>query len=531
MGSKFLGSANGVDLTDGSAQINIRSAAVQSLLPSLPVHTTAARMLTSGLIQASDCAFVPLDNPATADMNMSGFSVVNAANINGVPVANLVSNPSTSTTSHVAVFSDATGKVVGDGGHALSEYLPLAGGTMAGDINANSHNLTNVGNLNSVAVSQLVSNAGGSTSGDLATFSGTSGIVVQDSGHALSEYFRADGTSSMTGDIAANGNNLTGVNQITTSGLNAVLGSSLSVSGNLVVAIGDSVSAVNDTTAVGRNATCSANQCVAIGGQASCTGPNGASLGYLATCPGGQNCVALGVLASAGAPGQDNCIAVGGSSTASAALAIALGYGANNALANSCLIGDSSITNVYPNNASACDLGSTGSPFKACWLKYAQPAVATSYVQYSLVYVSGTTTETSLTSGATAVGSLTFPATQATGMVIRWKIFFAAQVAAGTLTFTFTVGGSLILNAEATIPNVGTAGTIEAEFTISSTSNLIGYITETISGQAPLIFKNASIGYTSTSSNVWDVTAKFSSSNPSNSVGVDMISVDAAYCT
>jgi hypothetical protein len=71
MGSKFL--IGGVDLSalqDGSTPINVATVTVQNLGPNLPVKTDAGKQLTTGLIQLSDCAFVPLTNPATADLDM-----------------------------------------------------------------------------------------------------------------------------------------------------------------------------------------------------------------------------------------------------------------------------------------------------------------------------------------------------------------------------------------------------------------------------------------------------------------------------
>ena len=79
MGSKFLGNAN-TDLTalqDGTFNLNISSAIIQTLSPNLPLKTTATKQLTSALIQLSDCAFIPLTNPSSADLSLAGYSITN----------------------------------------------------------------------------------------------------------------------------------------------------------------------------------------------------------------------------------------------------------------------------------------------------------------------------------------------------------------------------------------------------------------------------------------------------------------------
>ena len=81
MGSKFLSSSDGVDLTElqlGVFPLNVASAVIQSLAVSLPVRTNADRMLTSGLIQVADCAFIPLTNPATANLDLASYAINNA---------------------------------------------------------------------------------------------------------------------------------------------------------------------------------------------------------------------------------------------------------------------------------------------------------------------------------------------------------------------------------------------------------------------------------------------------------------------
>jgi hypothetical protein len=60
MSSKFLTTSNDNNLANGTAEINILTATIQSLAPSLPVRTSGSRQLTSGLIQTGDCNFAPM---------------------------------------------------------------------------------------------------------------------------------------------------------------------------------------------------------------------------------------------------------------------------------------------------------------------------------------------------------------------------------------------------------------------------------------------------------------------------------------
>ena len=78
MGSKFLGGDDSTDLAElqlGTFPINISSAVVQSLAGSLPVRTNADRMLTSGLIQLTDCNFSPLTNPASENLDLASYAI------------------------------------------------------------------------------------------------------------------------------------------------------------------------------------------------------------------------------------------------------------------------------------------------------------------------------------------------------------------------------------------------------------------------------------------------------------------------
>ena len=79
MSSPFLtdGDTDLSVLQDGTFTINVAAATVGDTVPGLPLHVDSRRRVTSGLIQLSDCAFAPLANPATVDLNMNSYALDN----------------------------------------------------------------------------------------------------------------------------------------------------------------------------------------------------------------------------------------------------------------------------------------------------------------------------------------------------------------------------------------------------------------------------------------------------------------------
>ena len=78
MSSKFLSSGGDLaTLQIGVFPLNVASAVIQSLAPSLPLKTTATKQLVSGLIQLTDCAFAPLTNPASSNLNLANYAITN----------------------------------------------------------------------------------------------------------------------------------------------------------------------------------------------------------------------------------------------------------------------------------------------------------------------------------------------------------------------------------------------------------------------------------------------------------------------
>ena len=84
MTSPFLidgGSTDLASLQDGSFPIYVASAQVGNLAPGLPVRTDASHQLVGGIIQLTDCTFVPLVNPFVGNLQSTQFTQ------NGQPVA------------------------------------------------------------------------------------------------------------------------------------------------------------------------------------------------------------------------------------------------------------------------------------------------------------------------------------------------------------------------------------------------------------------------------------------------------------
>lgn len=165
MGSKFL-EGSSTDLTslqNGTFALNVDSSIIQSLTPSLPVRSTADKLLTSGQIQLADCNFTPLTNPATSNLAMATFNILNAGSISGSVnsrSANDILSCATSGTSGNVLTFTGTAKVAQDSGTALSSlattaslanYLQLAGGTMTGSINMGGSSITNSSGIDSSA--------------------------------------------------------------------------------------------------------------------------------------------------------------------------------------------------------------------------------------------------------------------------------------------------------------------------------------------------------------------------------------------
>ena len=177
MGSKFLSGDDSTDLTElqmGSFAINVASAVIQSLAPNLPIRTNADRMLTSGLIQVADCAFVPLTNPATTNLNLASYAINNAKEM----LLQLNALPTTPAATLLTIYTDGSRLRYKDNTTAtyqvatstdLAAYLLKSGGTMTGAIAMGTNNITGIGTLSGATISRsadnIVANTGTGTAG------------------------------------------------------------------------------------------------------------------------------------------------------------------------------------------------------------------------------------------------------------------------------------------------------------------------------------------------------------------------------
>src|SRR5690606_1379523 len=136
MGSRFLNSG-GTDLTalqDGLFQLNVSSAVIQTLTPSLPVKTSATKELVSGQIQLSDCNFVPLE-----DLDLGEHAITDISELLLIANGDASTPPEDMLTLYTnnskLRYTDDTGTEYQVATSTdIGSYLPLAGNTMAGNI-------------------------------------------------------------------------------------------------------------------------------------------------------------------------------------------------------------------------------------------------------------------------------------------------------------------------------------------------------------------------------------------------------------
>jgi hypothetical protein len=100
---------------------------------------------------------------------------------------------------------------------------------MTGDLNMNTHDITGVNLLNTLAVSNIVTNTGASTAANIPAFSGTTGKIVTDSGLAQANLLLRTGRVAMTGGLNMNGNNITNINAIRTIQNDVIIGNAAGV--------------------------------------------------------------------------------------------------------------------------------------------------------------------------------------------------------------------------------------------------------------------------------------------------------------
>ena len=364
--SKFLSGGN-QDLTDGTAELNIRSATLQSLVPNLPVRTTGGLQLTSGLIGLSDLSFSPLISPFpgtlqaenfitqynTSPINLNNYIIANNIDISALQADVVTIDGEITTLQTDTQFITASGStttisctnidVIGTNflwnGQQVATvgapgaYLPLAGGTMSGSINMGTNNISNIGQL-----------------------AATSDIIIGTANNAADVVIGPSPTSTVGGSnsVAIGGGRTLGSNkQIAigegahtnnTGSYNIAIGRQCFANGNADVCIGQSSqTAASGAIAIGSTITCSGVNSVAIGTFAGCdgTGSGQVAIGHDAAVIG--NGIAIGD--SAGSSGG-NSIAIGSSADATGLNGVALGKTSLASGSGSTAIGNSAIATV-----------------------------------------------------------------------------------------------------------------------------------------------------------------------------------------
>lgn len=394
MSSRFLIGGNGdlSALKDGSFVMNIASTVIQNLTPSLPVRTDATKQLISGLIQLSDCNFVPMTNPATSDLDMGDLAITDIAE--SLYTSNAA--PSTPAMDMLTVYTfgdrlcykdDTTATYTVATTTDLAAYLPLNGGTMTGSINMGGYDLSVVnqlsGSINSRDANDIISNTGSATAGRVATFS--SNKIIQDGGvllsdlattASLSNYLLKSG-GTMTGTINMDTHELNNVSAIRMTGDNVLIGHEAQTDSELTVVIGEDARVVNYDS---YGAVC-------VGTQARSNYTMGVAIGYAALCNGAFSC------------------SVGSNCWANAPRANGFGANITNTTADSLLLAASA--NIRT-DSTTCDLGTVTNPFQNVFLNGSISGVvavtATGAVSASTFAASATTASTSTTTGAIKSG-------------------------------------------------------------------------------------------------------------------------------
>lgn len=303
----------------------------------------SGKVITDSSIVAADL----VTNAGTGAVgNVPIFSADKIIEDSSIVSANIVTNAGTGAVGNVPVFS--ADKVIEDSKVALtdlattsslSSYLPLAGGTMAGDLLMNGH---------AIDVSVMTNSLDtGIAWGNGATAGGISANAALGYGMNVvgSDAFGFGRSCDVTGGSAL----ALGVGH-TNAGFNSsCVGSYCTVPGGLHhTAIGQSSVAGIVGGDIG------VNRCLAIGYSASSTGASGIAIGNTAIVPdGGENCIAIGCVATAGGVGADN--------------AIAIGFNCTNATADSFLFGNPNVANIRP-NSTVCDLGTSSAKFQTLFL-------------------------------------------------------------------------------------------------------------------------------------------------------------------
>jgi hypothetical protein len=422
---------------------------------------------------------------------MATNNITNIGSISGAVKTSAVDSIVTSSAtvavdSDIAIFDSTTGKIVKNSSVQISSIaakLPLAGGTMSGSIAMGGFNVTNIGSIsgatNTRTADNIVSNAGASVDARVATFSGTTGKIVQDGGVLLSALLTSATAAStylplvggvMSGSITGitqlgvtngSGTVIIGTSNTNGGGLNGVIigpGAVTTTTTGLNVSIGHLASAAGSAVAIGDGATASGSAAIAIGSGCSVSGPHNTGVGAGTTVSGAggdstafgffssasvQRTSAFGSLSNASADSSSafgfncqatnsNSFAFGSNTSATAAFSLAFGSGLTNSTANSTLIGESSHVNIRA-ASTTCDLGTVALPFQTLYLnssisgptntRTADNIVSNTGASVSgnIASLSGTTGKIITDSGVAAASVVVGPASATTGNLVSYN--------------------------------------------------------------------------------------------------------------
>lgn len=328
-----------------------------------PGFTDFAGVLAENGVPVATTAFVgsylPLaGGTMSGDIAMGTHNLLNAGTISGAANSrtadNIVSNAGASVNNRVAVYSGTSGKVITDSGATLSQYLPLAGGTMTGEINAGNQYFRDVygiyidGNLTVPAnppANGLVIVTNFDT---LYTFNSVGGIkqIMYDSDLAM---YLALAGGTMTGTINMGAQEISNVSAIRSNNTNIVYGT------------GASASSTN-SVAIGNGASTSATSSIAIGSGATANDASSTVMGRSSIVAGVQSTV---VGASCNVTTGPCCV-FGFSNISTAIGADVFGRSLTNGTASSLLMNAYANIRVAANNVT--DLGTSAIKFKDIYL-------------------------------------------------------------------------------------------------------------------------------------------------------------------
>lgn len=598
MGSKFLGtSTNDLSaLEDGSFALNVATADIQSLVPSMPVRASATRELVSGLIEVADCNFTPLTNPATGDLDMNNNNITNTRQLALVQNGD-VSTPPVNT---INIYNNSGPKYIDSSSNVytfattdnLTAYLPLAGGTMTGPINMGGQEVTNssafrvsgtniiIGdsktnatNTDSTAIGTNCSSTGdrsiaiGNSSNSSTQFGvaiGANSLVNGSAGIAIGSYSTSSagiviGSSSTSNAFRAHcfGSSLTNntansvligaagnirasdttcdlgtiANPFQTLYLNAniagptnsrtadniVSNAGASTSGNLTSFSGTTGKVVTDSGIVATNVVTNSGGVVTAGQVATFSGTTG-KLITNSTTP---------ILGTPASGTLSNCTGLPISTGVS-------GLGTNVAT----MLGSFTSSNIKaactnPNGTGGFLVFSTEPDFTGATQRL-QPLKLSKMTQYDVRSITNTTTPTSFLTASSVGSSLYAANTTNDGMVIKIRAFAQLNnwAGGGTLTISLYINGAVTMNL---LLPAGTAATshflIEFDCTVKPADSIRGQGVLMASGQLPVLGDTGGRTWTKSALNSVDVVATWSVASASNQMNSLSLTIETHYQT